>query len=107
MTYMILDSTGSAINSYTDEVAAHVAMRVIVEDDPNAAGHLLLLAYDDEGNVVGNAVAVEDLPEATSSVNPGEWSLHPATRSLAAELSLNRYVPAASTSVVRREPAAA
>ena len=68
MTYMILDSTGSAINAYDDLVAARARLRAIVADDPDSADHLFLLTYDEAGNVVGDAVTFAELPDQTAEM---------------------------------------
>lgn len=70
MTYMILDSTGSAINAFDDAVTARAALRAIVAEDPEAAAYVLLLAYDDGGSVVGPAVTFADLPAHTAEIAP-------------------------------------
>ena len=79
MTYMILDSSGNAINAYDDIVAARAALRAIVADDEGTADHVMLLAYDDGGNPVGEAVTVADLPTQTASLAEGPIVFVPST----------------------------
>lgn len=69
MTYMILDSSGNAIASYTDAVSARAALRSIVEQEPEAADHVLLIAYNEQGEPVGEAMMVSDLPPNTTAVD--------------------------------------
>ena len=68
MTWMLLDEAGNAIAAYDDDVAAHVALRSLADAEPDAADHVLLVQYDDEGNVIGDAVVIGDLPPQTVSV---------------------------------------
>jgi hypothetical protein len=95
MKYLILDSTGSAVNEYADEVAAHVGLRNLVAEEPEAADHLALLAYGDDGQPVGGAVTFDDLPPSTTRVNQTAWVLvaHSCAFSLDVALDFPRYVP--------------
>jgi hypothetical protein len=98
MQYMILDSTGSAINSFDDEVAAHAAFRALVENEPEVQDEALLVRYDDGGVAIGRAQAFEDLPPCTASVVPTPWNFSPVT--VATFNVVNRYI-AARQAVVR------
>jgi hypothetical protein len=64
MEYMILDSAGNAVASFEDEAAARATLYAIVEVEPDAADHLVLLAYDDDGMPVGDAKTYVDVPPA-------------------------------------------
>lgn len=66
MTYSILDSTGSAIAAFTDEVSARATLRAIVESEPEAAEHLIIVVYDDAGMPVGDPILFEDLPPSVT-----------------------------------------
>jgi hypothetical protein len=103
--YMLLDSTGSAINAYHEEVAAHAALRATVADDPAAAADIFLLAYDDDGNPVGEAVTIEDLPAMTMSIRATAWVT--AAHLTRGEYGVNRYVATSSPVVRSASPAAA
>lgn len=92
MTYMILDSTGSAINAFADEVAARAALRSLVAHDPAAAEHVFLLAYDDDGDPIGDAVTIADLPTQTTSILETELVVKSLTRACYGEVL--RYTPA-------------
>jgi hypothetical protein len=72
MQFMILDSSGSAVASLDDELAARAMIHAIVAVDPDAADHLLLLAYDDVGMPVGEAMTVWDVPPAVT-VDPSDF----------------------------------
>ncbi|MEX2197080.1 MAG: hypothetical protein WD844_17545 [Thermoleophilaceae bacterium] len=58
MHYVLMDSTGNLIDSYDREEEAHAALNRIVHEEPEAADHVALLTYDDEGNPVGQAVTI-------------------------------------------------
>ena len=40
MTYLILDSSGNAVNEYADEIAARVGLRNLVDAQPESGDHL-------------------------------------------------------------------
>ena len=88
---MITNSTGNALNEYADEVAAHLALRNIVEDEPAAADHLAIVAYDDNGMPFGDAVMFADLPLSTTLVLETRWTM--LTRTCAFGLDVNEYRP--------------
>ena len=56
MTFVILASTGNLIDSFDDESEALAALDAIVHADPDAAGEVALIEYDDEGMPVRDAV---------------------------------------------------
>jgi hypothetical protein len=58
---MILDSTGSTVASFEDELAARASLHAIVAVEPDAADHLVLLAYGDDGIPIGDACTVWDM----------------------------------------------
>lgn len=62
MDYMILDTAGNALASFDDEVAAHATIHAMVAVEPEAAEHVVLLAYSDDGMPVGEALSVWDVP---------------------------------------------
>jgi hypothetical protein len=64
MTYMILDSTGSAVASFDDETAARATLRAICQYEPDAVDHVVMIAYDDDGMPVDEAITFDDLPPA-------------------------------------------
>ena len=77
MDFMIFDSAGNAVEAFTDEQVAIKALRSLVLEDPEASRHLALLAFDEEGNAVGEAVVAADVaPESAtrlSLANPAQW----------------------------------
>lgn len=75
MTWMLLDGTGNAIDTYDDEVAAHAALRALVEAEPAARDEVVLLAYDGEGMPVGDAITFEDLGISTVNLISIELSI--------------------------------
>ena len=62
MDYMIMDSAGNAVASYDDDLTACAVMHAIVAIEPDAADHLVLLAYDEDGMPVGDARTIVDVP---------------------------------------------
>jgi len=67
MTFMIIDSTGNAIEAFEDVAQGREVLRAIVTNDPTAARELALIAFDDDGNAVGDPEIAADLgvaPEA-------------------------------------------
>jgi hypothetical protein len=61
MRYMILDSAGNAVDAFDDLQMAIAALKQMVENEPEAAEHLVLLSYDGQGNPVGKVLTVEDV----------------------------------------------
>jgi hypothetical protein len=97
MTYMILDSTGSAIASFDDETAARATLRAIVAHEPEAADHVVLIAYDDDGRPQGEAATYEDLPPA-ATIEHSECVLASYSRPFSRpdRRVVNRYVAVSS-----------
>ena len=62
MEFTILDSRGNAVASYADELLARAVFHSIVAVEPEAGDHLALLAYDDQGMPVGDALTIIDVP---------------------------------------------
>jgi hypothetical protein len=60
MRFVITDSEGNLLDSFDDELTAHLALREIAADDPD--DRPFLLAYSDDGTPVGEAVTVDELP---------------------------------------------
>jgi hypothetical protein len=81
MEYMILDSAGNAVASFDDETTARATLYAIVEVEPEAADHLVLLTYDDDGMPVGDAKTYVDVPPAVE-VRQSEFVLEPLTDAL-------------------------
>jgi len=62
MEFMILDSAGNALAAFDDQLLARAALHAMVAVEPDAAEHVAMLAYDDEGMPVGDAVMAIDVP---------------------------------------------
>ena len=56
MHYAIFDSTGNLIESFEDEQSAREALDRIIDAEPEAAEHIALFVYDDDGMPVGDPV---------------------------------------------------
>lgn len=56
MHYAIFDSTGNLVESFEDEQAARKALDRIVDAEPEAAEHVALFIYDEDGMPVGDPV---------------------------------------------------
>ena len=56
MQYAIFDSTGNLIESFEDERSAREALDRIIDGEPEAAEHVALFVYDDDGTPVGDPV---------------------------------------------------
>lgn len=63
MYYALIDSTGNLIDTYDSEGAAKAALAEFVRDEPEIADHVAVLAYDDQGEPVGE-------PLSGSSIEP-------------------------------------
>jgi hypothetical protein len=94
MDYMILDSAGHAIASFDNEAAARATLYAIVEVEREAADHLVLLAYDDDGMPVGDARTYVDIAPAVE-IRPSEFLVESLTEALvkAVREKQTRYVP--------------
>ncbi len=55
MYYVLIDSTGNVIESLDDLNAARAAQQALVHQEPEAAEHVALLRYDEDGMPVGSA----------------------------------------------------
>ena len=60
MYWTIFDSTGNLVESFDQEDEARAALDRIAHEEPEAAEHVALLSFDDEGKPVGDAVTVSD-----------------------------------------------
>jgi len=54
--YAIFDSTGNLVESFEDEQSAREALDRIIDGEPEAAEHVALFVYDDDGTPVGDPV---------------------------------------------------
>jgi hypothetical protein len=62
MTYSIFDS-GNLVASFASEEEAHDALERIATEDSDARERLLLVAIDEEGNVVADCAPGERIAE--------------------------------------------
>jgi hypothetical protein len=75
---MIFDSAGNAVESFETQADAVVALVDMAAQDTTVAQQLAVLAFDDEGEVVGEPITVADVrPDvATTLVMVGDsWLL--------------------------------
>jgi hypothetical protein len=56
MTYSIFDGSGNLMDAFDDRDVAVAALGAIVKADPEAADAVFLVAQDDAGRFVGDAV---------------------------------------------------
>jgi hypothetical protein len=70
MHFTIMDDAANVVDSFDSSADAARALEAIVAEDPAAADSLLLLAYDDDGNPVGEAITARVTAPATSTM-PG------------------------------------
>jgi hypothetical protein len=54
--YAIFDSTGNLVESFEDEQAARKALDRIADAEPEAAEHVALFVYGEDGMPVGDPV---------------------------------------------------
>lgn len=84
MNWMLLDEAGNAVGTYDDQVAAFVAFRSLAEHEGReAAEQVLLLAYDDVGHPLGDALTYDELPQSSfcmAAGAPGAQQLFWTTR---------------------------
>lgn len=78
MRYLILDSMGNAVDAFRTRVAAHATLRAIVDEEPDAADALVILAYDDAGRPAGEPITFDDLPPAVR-VTWSSWASCPSS----------------------------
>jgi hypothetical protein len=98
MDYVILDSAGNALASFTDELTARATIHAMVRVEPDAADHLALLGYDDTGMPVGIAKCVADVEPPVTISTALEGLLQPLTAAAIRATSRTSYrgfVPAA------------
>jgi len=63
MTYSIFDA-GNLVVSFEREDAAHDALERMVREGADAESRLVLIAFDDDGNVVSDRVPGEHITQA-------------------------------------------
>jgi hypothetical protein len=104
MDYMILDSAGNALASFNDETTARATLHAIAAVEPEAAEHVVLLAYDDEGMPIGEALTVLDCPPAVT-IEPSSFVQGSQTRALVRRVSRaqTRYVVQVVDARLRRD----
>lgn len=59
--FVILHSTANLVDSFDNEAEGRAALEKIAREDPDAADEYALLAYDDTGHPVGDAIVAADL----------------------------------------------
>lgn len=91
MDYMILDSDGNALASFTDEVTARATLQAIALVEPAAANHTALLTYDEDGMPVGEALFAWDVPSPVT-VLPSEFVVTMETKTILRHTQTNRYL---------------
>jgi len=60
MDFMIIDSAGNAVEAYDSEQEAVDALLSMAAEDNRVAAHLAVLAFDDQGEAIGEPVTVAD-----------------------------------------------
>jgi hypothetical protein len=63
MTYSILDSPGNLVDAFEQRDPAVAALRAIVQVEPEAAD-VVMVAQEDEGEMVGETIYWSSLPAA-------------------------------------------
>jgi hypothetical protein len=86
MDYMIIDSAGNTLASFEDELDARAALHAMVAVEPEAAEHVVLLAYNEEGMPVGEAVAAFDCPPPVT-VEPSTFLIARLTEAIVRRVS--------------------
>jgi len=62
---MIMDSAGNAVDTFDSYAASVAALVSFARSDPEAAHHLVVIAFDQQGEAVGEPLTVADVePEA-------------------------------------------
>jgi hypothetical protein len=56
MYHAIFDSTGNLVESFEDEQAARKALNRIVDAEPEAAEHVAMFIYGEDGMPVGDPI---------------------------------------------------
>ncbi|HEX4690199.1 MAG TPA: hypothetical protein VH276_05875 [Solirubrobacteraceae bacterium] len=75
MDFMIFDSAGNAVESFASDREAIRALVSMTEAEPEAAMHLAILVFDDEGDAVGDPLTVADVrPDAVTRLVMSETS---------------------------------
>lgn len=67
MQYLMTDSEGNVLDTFTNEVAARSALRAVVSNAPSAIDEVLLVPYNDDGTPAGDAMMFRDI---TAGVSP-------------------------------------
>lgn len=61
MNYMIFDGAANLVESFDEEHEARHALEEIARQDPESADEYAMLAFDDDGHPVGEALSGADL----------------------------------------------
>src|SRR5436309_724655 len=89
MVYMIFDDAWDAVASFDREESAFATLHAIVTVEPDAADHLTIVIYDEEGMPVGDALTIEDVPSPVTvggsdlvveTLSRVAWHAHAQTR---------------------------
>ena len=101
MEFMILDSAGNALAAFDDQLLARAVLHSMVAIEPEAAEHVAMLSYDDEGMPVGEAVMAIDVP-APVALADSTFVVSQITSGLLREPQRARtqYVPASMAPLV-------
>jgi hypothetical protein len=79
MSFMIFDDTGNALDAFDDYASARSCFEQLVREDPSMVRSLVLLAFDDAGNAIGepevaaDMAAVADLAVRVVLTAPAAW----------------------------------
>jgi hypothetical protein len=60
MQFAIFDSTGNLVESFDSEDEARTALSAITDRNPDAADRIAIFTFDDNGDVVGDAITIAD-----------------------------------------------
>jgi hypothetical protein len=77
MDFMLLDSSGNAVDAFDTDAAAVHAFVALINHDPALARNIALIAFDDDGIAVGDPLIAADLmPDAviTAMVDGASWT---------------------------------
>lgn len=78
MHYMVMDTGGNAISAFESGADAMLGFEQIVREHPDSAPHIALLAFDEDGEAVGDALVAADVaPELVTRLALSTAGWHP------------------------------
>src|SRR5512132_2551690 len=68
MHFVMADNEGSVLDTFENAADARASLRMLVSRDPSWADELLVLPYNDDGSLAGDAVMYRDIAPTVQTI---------------------------------------